>query len=66
MRLNTKLANWRRIELSTNGVDITIAQDELDPKDLMDLYYAALEKIPHSLIAMELALEKYKSNHELR
>lgn len=52
---------WRRVNLSTNGKVTTVRCSTMKAIDLVDLFYSALEEIPHAAKAMELALEKYKN-----
>lgn len=56
---------WRGIVLSTNGELIEVNRDAITPADLTDLFYAALETIPHAPIAMKLALEKYNNKKHM-
>jgi threonine/homoserine efflux transporter RhtA len=54
---------WRGIMLSTNGDIIRVFNYNITPAELTDLFYAALENMPHAPIAMALALEKYNKNN---
>lgn len=63
---NDKPPPWRGVVLSYNGDLIKVSNYNITPADLTSLFYAALEQLPHAIIAMELALEKYykNNNHE--
>jgi len=50
--------------LSTDGKVFAVRNSDLSALELMDLFYAALNKIPHAPKAMELALEKYQKNSD--
>lgn len=56
--------DWRGVVLSIKGGNIWVSSYSISPTDLIDLFYAALENIPHASIAMELALEKYNRNRK--
>ncbi len=56
-------SSWRGVALTTNGEVIKVSTYNITPADLTDLLYAALEEIPAALIAMDLAMEKYRKNH---
>ena len=58
-----KTLHWRGVVLNTNGETIRVSSYNITPADLIDLFYAALEEIPSALIAMDLAIEKYRKNH---
>lgn len=55
---------WRHINISTNGIIITVRiSDNLTILDMVQLFYAVLEKVPDSKKAIELAIEKHEKNN---
>jgi hypothetical protein len=64
MSLRKSPQKWSRISLSTDGKDVAVRYSDLTVRDLTNLFYAALEKIPHTPAAMQLALEKYNKKHK--
>lgn len=60
MPITDKPPPWRGIVLSiSNGGNIEVSIYNITPAELTNLFYAALENIPHAPIAMTLALDKY-------
>lgn len=51
---------WKRVTLSSDGKVFAVRYTDMSAIDLMNLFYAALIKIPHASKTMELALEKFK------